>query len=551
MLSIKTLCSLLLIVLLSSPSQAGWYRKYELDITPQIIKDSQPRKSSDYKPINITFDHSNINVSDIKEKSQFQYLNETVLAPVQSFLASALKVLPRGSNIIAKPNICNNAVKIPAYASETGYDSDLVIFLELTESASDYDDFVRGAACGLDETTGRPVVGILNFDHVDGWGYLIPIETERRIALTIREIVHILGFQEKLFPYYINPDTLQPLTDHIFNKTVNDVNTLVLDVAPLTQRVRNYFNCPTAEGAYLENQGDNMTMNSHFERRIFGNELMTAGEIFDRRISQFTLALLEGTGWYKVNYDLAEPLTWGKNEGCAFLDTKCIDPVTLKPNFKDFCSPLSTQAVSWNKRGAGFCGQPYPDQILQEEDPALIAAFDYWGNKTIVEDEYSDNCPYYYVPHRGVILTFPQEFDCENVNYLQWGRLPDYEYRGPGSKAFMGTLTQWRKARAYGGYCFKPNCVNKSNGNYEIQVNISSTVAFTCSAAGWINGSNFGSKDIGGEIECPDPNEFCEYILADTYCRGGCYGRGVCSERQCKCQDGWGFGSCVVEEAVR
>ncbi len=58
MLSIKTLCSLLFIVLLFSPSQADWYRKDELDITPQLIEDPEPRTSSDYKPINITFDHS-------------------------------------------------------------------------------------------------------------------------------------------------------------------------------------------------------------------------------------------------------------------------------------------------------------------------------------------------------------------------------------------------------------------------------------------------------------------------------------------------------------
>jgi len=58
------------------------------------------------------------------------------------------------------------------------------------------------------------------------------------------------------------------------NKTVNDMNTLVLNLTSLTQRVQTYFNCPTAEGAYLENQGDNMIRNSHFERRIFGNEVI-------------------------------------------------------------------------------------------------------------------------------------------------------------------------------------------------------------------------------------------------------------------------------------
>jgi len=83
------------------------------------------------------------------------YLNEYILPPVQSFLTSALKVLPRSSKIIAKPNICKDSVTIPASASETGYDSDLVIFLKVTKKEADLDDVVRGAACGLDQTTKR------------------------------------------------------------------------------------------------------------------------------------------------------------------------------------------------------------------------------------------------------------------------------------------------------------------------------------------------------------------------------------------------------------
>ena len=235
---------------------------------------------------------------------------------------------------------------------------------------------------------------------------------------------------------------------------MNDVNTLVLNVAPLTQKVRSYFNCPTAEGAYLENQGGSSILGSHFERRIFGNELMTAGEVFDRRISEFTLALLEGTGWYKVDYSLAEPMSYGKNEGCAFLDTKCIDPETLKPNFKEFCPNLTAEGVSWTKRGYGFCGAD-PAEIKYDVDPNLITAFDYWGNKTTVEDKYSDNCPSYFTPYRSVIVQMAQEFDCENA-YAP-ARMVKYESRIPGSKAFMGTLADYSKNPfSYGGYCFKP-----------------------------------------------------------------------------------------------
>ncbi len=48
----------------------------------------------------------------------------------------------------------------------------------------------------------------------------------------------------------------------------------VLTLDPLTKRLRDYFACPTLEGAYLEQQGDRGSRNSHFERRVFMNEVI-------------------------------------------------------------------------------------------------------------------------------------------------------------------------------------------------------------------------------------------------------------------------------------
>lgn len=34
--------------------------------------------------------------------------------------------------------------------------------------------------------------------------------------------------------------------------------------------------------------------------------------------SRITMALMEDTGWYLPNYDLADELSWGKDLGCNF-----------------------------------------------------------------------------------------------------------------------------------------------------------------------------------------------------------------------------------------
>ena len=42
---------------------------------------------------------------------------------------------------------------------------------------------------------------------------------------------------------------------------------------PLRTKLRNYFNCQSLEGAYIEQQGGSGSAGSHFERRIFMNEV--------------------------------------------------------------------------------------------------------------------------------------------------------------------------------------------------------------------------------------------------------------------------------------
>ena len=81
------------------------------------------------------------------------------------------------------------------------------------------------------------------------------------------------------------------------------------------EEARQHFNCNTLEGAELENQGGKGTALAHLEKRLFENEGMTGIFTHNSVFSRLTLAVMEDTGWYKVNYQMAEPLQWGKNLG--------------------------------------------------------------------------------------------------------------------------------------------------------------------------------------------------------------------------------------------
>ena len=68
---------------------------------------------------------------------------------------------------------------------------------------------------------------------------------------------------------------------------------------------RRYFGCPSAWGVPLEDYGGLVSAGSHWERTTFGNEAMTGTEFPGAVFSAFTFLLMEGTGWYYVNYTLS------------------------------------------------------------------------------------------------------------------------------------------------------------------------------------------------------------------------------------------------------
>lgn len=63
--------------------------------------------------------------------------------------------------------------------------------------------------------------------------------------------------------------------------------------------------------------------------------------------NRVTFALLNSTGWYNVNFQYAEPTTWGKSKGCSFMS---IDNC----NSTQFCSG-SEFGCDWDSTAIGRC----------------------------------------------------------------------------------------------------------------------------------------------------------------------------------------------------
>ncbi|KAK5983805.1 Leishmanolysin, partial [Trichostrongylus colubriformis] len=122
------------------------------------------------------------------------------------------------------------------------------------------------------------------------------------------------------------------------------------------EEARRHFNCSTLEGAEIENQGGSGTAWSHWEKRVFENEAMSGMATQVYALSRLTLALFEDSGWYKVNYDKAESMPWGRNLGCTFAKQSCL--TWMKSNRRDpypFCTVYEETRCSTSRKAKVRC----------------------------------------------------------------------------------------------------------------------------------------------------------------------------------------------------
>jgi hypothetical protein len=401
-----------------------------------------------------------------------------------NFFNKALQV-PRLTNLKLKSQYLSMCgISAPAKYVTQGVQADMLV---LVEGAYDNEGFVAWArACSTLASTNRPIVGQVHFN----FNGILPANDNdftRDLLATMHELTHALGFSSDLFPTYKNP---------VKTGTVNvgGYPTQYIDVQPLTNKVREYFGCPNAPGAYLENQGGSGSAGSHWERRVFGTEYMTASQVEDFRITEITLALLESTGWYKVDYSVAEPLVWGQGKGCGFLNTYCKASNGVA-RFKEFCAANTNGCAVGGRMGA-FCNA----------------------------DSFSDNCPY---------MTGYANSDCENKGSQS---TIAGEAHGVGSKCFMSSLYSSGSLGAHRPMCFKRTCT-QIGSTWALSLTVG-TQTVNCKQAGPVSVSGYY-----GTVQCPDPNTYCNGD-GKPYCRRGCMGQGTCTTGKCTCAAGWGMYDC-------
>ena len=139
-------------------------------------------------------------------------------------------------------------------------------------------------------------------------------------SILLHQFFHILGFHYDSFQYFPGglENTIKKQADS------RGINRTYIITPKVMELAKKYYNCDYIIGLELEDQDENENPGSHWESRILLGEIMNSEQYNPEIVlSEFTLALLEDSSWYKVNYYTGGLMRFGKNKGCDFLDNDC------------------------------------------------------------------------------------------------------------------------------------------------------------------------------------------------------------------------------------
>ena len=365
-----------------------------------IESDKRRLDDGEFKDFNIYLDLINIK-KDIKQFNLEEYEDLFIdsLNKAVETLESLLKVkIPKYGFSFTDKNIYDilindwnkTMVGTNAIGNMAELGIDLIIFGRFDDKMDEYTLASAGPRYMVKETN-QPLIGVVNINTNVNYSKIHSKEYFQSII--IHEFTHILGFLQFYFQEYFHIIFIKVDEYGLTRYYINSEK--VLKVA------KKYFNCSDIDGVELEESGGSGTVGSHWEARILLGEYMN-GVIYpeEQVISEFTLALLEDTGYYKANYYTGGLMRFGKGKGCNFIKKRCVDsnheinPFFENEFFDSIKSPYSIDASC----SSGRQSRAYHAWWVYEN---LTEHYQYFEDKTYGGFSPADFCP--------VSMPFPNE----------------------------------------------------------------------------------------------------------------------------------------------
>ena len=481
-----------------------------------------PVDSDGFKKFNIYLDLVNLE-EEIKQYNLTKYRDIFVNGTKNAvnILQSLLKVKPTTgrsnlTNLLQSENISywnSSILKNVAEIDISTLNFDLIVFAKFEDSSTMGEGTLAYAGARIiTPGSGQPLIGVIAINKdID---YSKNNSLRYFTTIILHEMTHVLGFSNDFFEKFFH-NTIQKVdSDNITRTYIN--SSKVLEVA------RKYFNCSDMIGVQLEDFGGNGTVGSHWEERILLGEYMN-GVIYneDEVISEFTLALLEDTGYYKANYYTGGLMQYGKNKGCEFLNEKCVIDGKVNDKFKNefFDSIYYNKASNDPSCSSGRQSRAY--HYINVYNEGIPEEYQYYQNKNfggrascnycpVSQKSYNEELNSYYTGH------------CSKLGNGEYGsRIPYNNYKNYyKSGEIMNILSESYSDKSF---CVLSSLISKDISNYKQYSNTTRAVCYQmhCSKrsltiqinnnylvcpreGGKINGTFFS-----GYLLCPDYNLIC------------------------------------------
>lgn len=431
--------------------------------------------------------------ADVFTADKKSILLNNVLPAATAKLSTMLQVDQSTANIVVPTNLCSRVTK-PAAHSTTGVsNTDFVLYVSAGPTSGS--TMAWASYCTLDQYH-RPIAGVANFGpSYISWSSTSSSSNAELVATAVHEMLHALGFSQTFYMNYFVGGTSTTVTRTMRGKTVTLLTTPY--VASVT---RTFFGCDTLEGAEMEDEGGSGSAMSHWDRRMYRDELMAAagGTYF----SVVTLAYFKDTGLYNVNFNTAEAMAFGASAGCGFLTTKCNTVTGGKDTFWCFDEKV-TSACTFDKKGIGYCN-------VQTDTTALPSYFQYFSNPLQGGPLFVDRCPYIQ-PYSNRICTDTVTTTTEDLRLgYAFGSNSRCITTSGGSTSSTGLVQQGLVSSGSPYRCLLLRCPN--GVRLEIQIG-GSTTWLQCPVDGSAGSINPPSGYVG-LILCPAASSICDASIS-------------------------------------
>ena len=219
-----------------------------------------------------------------------------------------------------------NGAAVAPYYCVSGVTADVV--LSITKPPVIPGVAGTGGGCASEET-GRPTWIVFAWiQRIVGYpGKTTEELLEEHRPLIIHEIIHGLGFSN--IKFRSATDSKGERKGLVTLGKVEDLDGATDEVwffrkGRAYELAQNYFGC-TSNGSWdgLPLMGlPELGRASHWETRIMRDEIMSYGRTV-HAVSSITLAAMEDLGWYLANYSAAQCMSWGYQQGCDYVKTRC------------------------------------------------------------------------------------------------------------------------------------------------------------------------------------------------------------------------------------